>query len=278
MSDKTIHQQVALITGASSGIGKAVAEQLIKAGLTVYVAARRLEKMDDLKQLGAHPLKMDITVEEDVVSVVETIRAQHNGIDVLVNNAGFGSYGSVEDTPIDDARYQFEVNLFGLARLTQLALPYMREKGSGKIINISSIGGKIYTPLGAWYHATKHALEGWSDCLRLEVKQFGIDVIIVEPGLIKTEFGDVMLDPMIERSGDTAYATLTHKLAKATRASYEKDGGSPPSVISDVISRAVKSSSPKTRYAAGKFSTPLLFMRKWFSDRIFDKAIMSQVS
>ncbi len=278
MSDKTIHQQVALITGASSGIGKAVAEQLIKDGLTVYVAARRLEKMDDLKQLGAHPLKMDITVEEDVVSVVETIRAQHNGIDVLVNNAGFGSYGSVEDTPIDDARYQFEVNLFGLARLTQLALPYMREKGSGKIINISSIGGKIYTPLGAWYHATKHALEGWSDCLRLEVKQFGIDVIIVEPGLIKTEFGDVMLDPMIERSGDTAYATLTHKLAKATRASYEKDGGSPPSVISDVISRAVKSSSPKTRYAAGKFSTPLLFMRKWFSDRIFDKAIMSQVS
>jgi len=278
MSDRTVNKQVALVTGASSGIGKAVAEQLIKDGLIVYVAARRLEKMDDLKSLGAHPLKMDITVEEDVVNVVNTIRAEHGGIDVLVNNAGFGSYGSVEDTPIDDARYQFEVNLFGLAHLTQLALPDMREKKSGKIINISSIGGKIYTPLGAWYHATKHALEGWSDCLRLEVKQFGIDVVIIEPGLIKTEFGDVMLDPMLERSGNTAYATLTHKLAKATRASYEKNGGSPPSVISDVISRAVKSSSPKTRYAAGKFSTSLLFIRKWFSDRVFDKAIMSQVS
>lgn len=132
---------------------------------------------------------------------------------MLVNNAGFGCYGAVEDTPINDARYQFEVNLFGLARLTQLLLPKMREKGAGKIINMSSMGGKMYTPLGAWYHASKHALEGWSDCLRLELAQFGIDVVIIEPGAIKTEFGDVMAAPMLERSGSGAYSAIAQKMA-----------------------------------------------------------------
>ena len=205
------NQQVALVTGASSGIGKEIAKKLLQDGLVVYVAARRLEKMQDLEKLGAKALKMDITQEADITSVVEQISLEQGGVDVLVNNAGFGSYGAVEDTPIDDARYQFEVNLFGLAALTQKVLPYMREQGSGKIINISSMGGKIYTPLGAWYHATKHALEGWSDCLRLELEPFGIDVVIVEPGIINTEFGDVMTGPMMERSGNSAYA----KLAKA---------------------------------------------------------------
>ncbi|MGH1362034.1 MAG: oxidoreductase [Calditrichia bacterium] len=277
MSTRNTNPKVALVTGASSGIGEAIARQLIKDGLTVYVAARRVDKMSALVELGAKALKMDITKEEDVVNTVMTIRSECGGVDVLVNNAGFGSYGSVEDTPIDDARYQFEVNLFGLARLTQHVLPYMREKRAGKIINISSIGGKIYTPLGAWYHATKHALEGWSDCLRLELKPFGIQVVIVEPGLIQTEFGDVMIGPMMERSGKTAYAELTRKLAKATEESYKKGGGSPASVISDVISKAVKSDSPKTRYAAGRFAKPLLFIRKWMGDRIFDKTVMSQL-
>ena len=194
-----------LITGASSGIGKATAKRLLKEGYSVYAAARRVEQMRDLEELGAIALKMDITNEEDVVAGVARINAEQGGTDILVNNAGFGLYGAMEDTPLDDARYQFEVNLFGAARLTQLVLPYMRDRGAGKIVNVSSVGGKIYTPLGSWYYATKHALEGWSDCLRWELKHFGIDVIIVEPGLIRTDFGNVMRGPLLEYSGDSAY-------------------------------------------------------------------------
>ncbi len=269
--------KVALITGASAGMGKETAKKLINDGLTVYVAARRIEKMKDLSELGAIALKMDITKEEEIKAAVDQITKNHGGVDVLVNNAGFGSYGAVEDTSIEDARYQFEVNLFGLARLTQLVLPYMREKKSGTIINISSMGGKIYTPMGAWYHATKHALEGWSDCLRIELAQFGINVVIIEPGIIKTEFGDVMIEPMMKRSGNTAYAKLAESIKKATLDSYESGGGSSPSVIANAISKIVQSSKPKTRYAIGKMAKPLIMMRKWLSDRMFDKVIMSQV-
>ena len=268
-------KKVALITGASSGIGKETARKLLKEGLTVYVAARRLEQMRDLENLGATALKMDVTKDEDIVSVVNRIATEHGGIDVLINNAGFGMYGAMEDTTLEDARYQFEVNLFGLARLTQLALPYMREQGAGKIVNMSSMGGKVYTPLGSWYHATKHALEGWSDSLRLELKQFGIDVIIIEPGIIQTSFGDVMLKPMMKRSGTTAYAHLAEKMEKATKATYGKGGGSPPTVIANVIARAIRARKPKTRYVAGKLAKPLMFIRKWFGDRLFDRAVMS---
>ena len=189
--------RTALVTGASAGIGKATVERLLEEGYHVYAAARRVDRMRDLEELGAVALEMDVTREEDVVAGVERIDGERGGVDILVNNAGFGLYGAVEDIPLDDARYQFEVNLFGAARLTQLVLPRMRERGAGRIVNVSSVGGKIYTPLGSWYYATKHALEGWSDALRWELKHFGIDVIIVEPGLIRTEFGDVMRGPMV---------------------------------------------------------------------------------
>jgi short-subunit dehydrogenase len=153
----------------------------------------------------------------------------------------------------------------------------MRSQQSGKIINISSIGGKIYTPLGAWYHATKHALEGWSDCLRLELKPFGIDVVIIEPGLIATEFGDVMSAPMMERSGQGPYSDLAKAVEKGTKESYDKPGNSsPPSVIGEVVAEAIRSGNPKTRYAKGKMAGPILFLRRWLSDRMFDKLIMSQ--
>lgn len=270
-------KKVALVTGASSGIGKATAKQLLQDGLVVYVAARRLEKMKDLAELGAIPVKMDITKEEDVVAVVQQIKQDHSGVDILVNNAGFGSYGAMEDTALNDARYQFEVNLFGLARLTQLLLPGMREKRAGKIVNISSMGGKIYTPLGSWYHATKHALEGWSDCLRLELAPFGIDIIVIEPGLITTEFGDVISGPLLERSGQSAYAALAKAVVSATGNSYEQGGGSSPAEVARIISKALKARKPKTRYAVGKYAKPLMFARKWFGDRIFDKVIMSTV-
>lgn len=268
-------RQVALITGASAGIGKATAERLLNEGLVVYVAARRVEKMQDLVAKGAIALAMDVTKEEEMVVAIAKIEQAHGGVDILVNNAGFGSYGAMEDTSIEDARYQFEVNIFGLARLTQLVLPHMRQQRAGKIINISSVGGKIYTPLGTWYHATKHALEGWSDALRLEVSSFGIDVVIVEPGLIQTEFGDVMIGPMMERSGQGAYSAIAQKMEKATKDSYENNGGSHPDVIAKVITKAVKARKPKTRYVAGKMAKPVLFMRKLLSDRAFDKMIMN---
>lgn len=271
-------KKVVLITGASSGIGKDAAKQLLNEGYTLYVAARRIDKMKDLEEMGATVIKLDVTKEEEIKKAIELIKQKSGGVDVLVNNAGYAIYGAVEDTTIEDARRQFEVNIFGLASLTKKVLPYMREQKSGTIINISSMGGKVYTPLGAWYHATKHALEGWSDSLRLELKQFGIDVVIIEPGAIKTEFGDVMTAPMMDRSGKGPYANLAKAMEKASKESYEKpNASSPPSVISDLIFKAIKSNKPKTRYVAGKMAKPVMFARKYFGDRFFDKMIMSQI-
>ncbi|WP_243544219.1 oxidoreductase [Pseudodesulfovibrio tunisiensis] len=269
--------KVALVTGASSGMGRDIAKKLLKDGATVYVVARRVEQMHDLESLGAKALKMDITKEEDILAVVRKIGKDHGGVDILVNSAGFGMYGAMEETTIDDARYQFEVNLFGLARLTQLVLPAMREKRSGKIINISSVGGKVHTPLGSWYHATKYALEGWSDSLRIEVEQFGIDVVIIEPGAIKSEFADVMTGPMVKRSGKGPYRKMVEGLIAATREAEAKGRMSAPGVITNLVMKAVHARRPKTRYSGGYYACTLLFMRKWLGDRLFDKAVMSIV-
>jgi short-subunit dehydrogenase len=220
---------------------------------------------------------MDITEDEDITAVVERISADRGGVDVLVNNAGFGMYGAMEDTGVDEARYQFEVNLFGLARLTQLVLPYMRKQGAGRIVNVSSIGGKIYTPLGSWYHATKHVLEGWSDCLRLEVAPFGIDVVIIEPGVIDTEFGDVMVEPMLERSGSSAYGEPAHRLAASSREIYRPGSATSASRLADVIVGSITARRPKTRYVAGKCGKPLVSARKWLSERVFDRMVLRAV-
>jgi short-subunit dehydrogenase len=196
---------------------------------------------------------------------------------VLVNNAGFGLYGPVEDIGIDEARYQFEVNVFGPARLTQLLLPAMRKKGAGTIVNITSMGGKIYTLLGAWYHATKHALEGWSDSLRLELAPFGIRVVVVEPGLIETGFGDVVADGLLKRSGEGPYAKVTQAVAKSTREAYGHGRGTDPVVIANIVSKAVGARKPRTRYVGGKYAKPMIMIRNWFGDRMFDRVIMSQM-
>lgn len=265
---------VVLVTGASSGMGKDFAKALLKEGMVVYGAARRVSHMDDIKELGAIPIGMDITKEEDIQQVVQRIIKEQGRIDVLINNAGFATYGSIEDTSLADARYQLEVNLFGLARLTQLILPYMRKQGSGKIINISSMAGQAYFPLLAWYHASKYALEGWSDCLRLEVKLFGIDVVIIEPGLIHTEFADASIDALLTRSGEGAYQGLARDVHRNNKASYTAEAASPPGVISKVVVEAIKAKNPKTRYAAGKLARPVLLMRRWLGDKLYDKIIM----
>lgn len=269
-------KQTALITGASSGMGKDIAKRLIKDGFLVYVAARNIEKMADLAALGARPIRLDVSKDDEIKSAVDMILGEVGGVDVLVNNAGFGLYGPVEEISLNEARYQFEVNLFGAARLTQLLLPGMRARRSGTIVNITSMGGKIYSVLGAWYHATKHALEGWSDCLRLEVAQFGIRVVIIEPGVIETGFGDGASNNLLKRSAGGPYGKLAQAVANSIAKTYGKGVGSPGSVIAHVVSNAVKARKPKTRYAAGKYAKMLLGMRKWLSDRAFDGIILSQ--
>jgi short-subunit dehydrogenase len=275
---QTPNQQVILVTGASSGMGKAFAKQLLADGHKVYVAARRIEKMKGLEERGATAMQMDVTKDEDVTRVVNAIIDKEGRIDVLINNAGYAIYGAVEDTTMEDARRQFDVNIFGLANITRKVLPHMRKQQSGKIINISSMGGKMYTPLGAWYHATKHALEGWSDCLRLEVAQFGIKVVVVEPGIIKTEFADVMAAPMMKRTGNSAYSKLAESVESGTKKYYEKASmHTTPEVVAGVISNIVRSKNPKTRYVKGAMAKPMIFMRKWLGDRLFDRIVMSQV-
>ena len=274
---KDPEKKVVLITGASSGMGKETAVTLARQGHIVYGAARRVDRMGDLVKAGGHAVALDVTDEAKVREVVARILDEAGQIDVLINNAGFGLYGAVEDTSLDDARRQFDVNLFGVAAMTKAVLPAMRAEKSGRIINITSMGGKLHTPLGAWYHASKHALEGWSDCLRLEVSQFGIDVVIVEPGAIATEFGAVLTQPMVDRSGNGPYGQMTRAVAKATNATYEKGGSSPVSVVAKTISKANSAKRPKTRYVVGKYARPLLFMRRWLSDRAFDGIVMSQV-
>jgi NAD(P)-dependent dehydrogenase (short-subunit alcohol dehydrogenase family) len=275
MNDK--RKKTALVTGASSGMGKEIAKRLIKDGFQVFVAARHTDKMNDLVRLGARALRLDISNEAEIKATVDTILSEVDGVDVLINNAGFGLYGPVEEVGNDEARYQFEVNLFGAARLTQLLLPKMREKRSGTIVNITSMGGKIYTLLGAWYHATKHALEGWSDCLRLELAPFGIKVVVVEPGLIETGFGDVVANGLLKRSGWGPYAKQTQAVAKSTKDAYGHGRGTDPSVIADVVSKALKEAKPRTRYVAGKYALPMIKIREWFGDRMFDRVIMSQM-
>jgi len=273
MATGTNKQRVALVTGASSGIGEETAAQLLKEGFVVYGSARRLDKMGDLKKRGMIPLQMDVTVEEDLVSGIRQIEDAHGGVDILINNAGYGSYGAVEDVPLEEARRQFDVNIFGLARLTQLVLPYMRKQGYGKIVNISSMGGKVYTPFGAWYHATKHALEGFSDCLRLETADFGIDVIVIEPGGIATPWGVIAAENLRKTSGSGAYADAANKAADSTARMYQSDRLSKPELIAKTIRKAVAARRPRTRYAVGMGAKPSSFMRKILSDRAFDAII-----
>lgn len=270
-----IKNKVALVTGASSGIGKETVKQLLRDGAIVYAAARRIDKMKELERLGAKIISLDVTDENSMVDAITKINGETTGVDILVNNAGYGSYGAVEDVPLSEAKRQFDVNIFGLARLTQLILPSMRKKRYGKIVNISSMGGKMYSPLGAWYHATKHALEGWSDCLRIETKAFGIDVIIIEPGGIESEWGEIALENAMKTSGNTAYSKIANGFASMMKDTYEKKKASPPTVISRLISKAVNANRPKTRYHAGYMAGIALFSRWLLSDKMFDRFIMT---
>lgn len=268
-------KKVILITGASAGMGKEFAKELLKDGHIVYGAARRVDKMHDIEKQGVKVLSMDVTDEASMKKGVDTIIKEQNRIDVLINNAGFGSYGAIEDVPLADARYQLEVNVFGAARLIQLVLPHMRKHHYGRILNISSIGGKITTPLGGWYHASKFALEGLSDSLRNEVKQFGIDVVVIEPGGVKSEWAGIAADNLMKNSNNPAYESLTRRFTQARKTTEEKNAD--PGVIVDLVRKSIEAKEPKTRYAGGYMAGMALFMRKILPDRLFDKMMMSQL-
>jgi NAD(P)-dependent dehydrogenase (short-subunit alcohol dehydrogenase family) len=265
--------KVALVTGGSSGIGEATALKLQELGYTTYAAARRVERMEHLAATGIRPLAMDVTDDESMHSGVEQIVAEEGRIDVLVNAAGYGSYGALEDVPLSEARNQFEVNLFGAARLTQLVLPRMREQRSGTVVNITSMGGKIYTPLGAWYHATKHALEALSDCLRMELKPFGIDVVVIEPGGIRTEWPGIAAQKVRAVSGTGPYAPQGNAVADSLASESLQRRSSPPELIANTIGKAVTARRPKTRYAVGYGAKPLIFLHDVLPDSAFDAFI-----
>lgn len=272
------NKQVVLITGASSGIGKETARRLIKFGYKVYAVARRLEQMASLQELGGITMSMDITKENEVRAVVDKIIEDNGKIDVLINNAGYATQGPVEQVPSDEARRMFEVNLFGLGMLTQMVLPHMRKNNAGKIINISSGAGKVYFAMGAWYVASKHALEGWSDSLRVELKPFNIDVVLIEPGAISTEFNDVSVDPLVKNYGDGPYSKMVNSLAEFSRqAEKDNKNSSPPSVITNLIVKALTAKRPKPRYAGGAMVKQVMFIRKWCGDRLYDWIITRMV-
>lgn len=262
-----------LVTGASAGIGKATAIYLAQNGYTVYGAARRIEQMQDLKNYGINPIALDVTKDESMVACVAHIFKEQGSIDILINNAGFGSSGAIEDVPIEEARYQLEVNVFGAMRLIQLVLPKMRQNKFGKIVNISSIGGKIAFPLAGWYHASKFAIEALSDTLRLEVKPFGINVIVIEPGGVKTEWAGIANDNMMRISGKTAYKEMALNAEKATANLNLPE----PLVIAKLIKESIEAKKPKTRYSGGFGAKQILTVRKIVSDTVMDKIIMSQM-
>lgn len=265
--------KVALVTGASSGIGEATARKLHELGYVVYGAARRTDRLQALATEGIRALAMDVTDDASMRAGVEQIIAEAGRIDVLVNNAGYGSYGALKDVSIDEGRRQFEVNVFGAMRLAQLVLPHLREQRSGTIVNITSMGGKIYTPMGGWYHGTKFALEALSDCLRMEVAPFGIDVVVIEPGGIKTEWGEIAATHLEETSGSGPYRAQANAVASSLLSESTSERTSPPSVVADAIAEAVTARRPKTRYAVGYGAKPLIAARGLLSDRQFDALV-----
>lgn len=269
----TTNGKVALVTGASSGIGEATAKELHELGYTVYGAARRTDRLQKLVAAGIKPLAMDVTDDGSMQAGVAEIIKDSGRIDVLVNAAGYGSYGAVEDVPLAEGRYQFEVNVFGAVRLIQLVLPHMRAQRSGRIINITSMGGKIHSPLGAWYHGTKFALEAISDCLRLETKPFGIDVVVIEPGGIRTEWGGIAAEKVRESSGTGPYAPQASAVATSLSSETNARRSSDPSVVADAVGKAATARRPRTRYAVGFGARPIILMRRVLPDRAFDSFI-----
>ncbi|MCR5423362.1 MAG: SDR family NAD(P)-dependent oxidoreductase [Bacteroidales bacterium] len=263
-------QKVILITGASSGIGYDAALALAAEGHKVYAAARRVELMASMEDKGIVPFRMDVTDEQSMQDGVKTVLDKEGRIDVLVNNAGYGYFGSVENVTMEEARRQQEVNVFGLARLCQLVLPTMRRQGAGRIVNTSSIAGKIVLPFGGWYNVSKFSVEALSDALRMEVNPFGIDVVLIEPGGIKTDWGIIAARHLKESSAGTPYETDGGRFSDVMHYGYNSNLLSSPHVITRAILRAVDRRRPKARYRTGRGSHMMVFLHSVLPTRWWD--------
>jgi NADP-dependent 3-hydroxy acid dehydrogenase YdfG len=275
-----------LITGCSSGIGHETARHLAANGWKVYATARRPESIADLAEAGLHTLALDVTDEASMQAAVDAVEAAEGRVGALVNNAGYSQSGAVESLPMDKIRAQFETNVFGLVRMCQLVLPAMREAGKGRIVNVSSMGGKLVFPGGGAYHATKFAVEAFSDALRWEVRGFGVQVSIIEPGLITTRFGETAAGSISDSDegeaadADDPYASFNAAVGAATVGIYEggplqKLGGG-PDAVARAIERAISSRRPKTRYKVTASARLALAQRKLVTDRAWDAMMRSQ--
>ncbi|HEY7632981.1 MAG TPA: oxidoreductase [Thermoleophilaceae bacterium] len=262
-----------LITGCSTGIGRATAERLAKKGYTVYASARKLESIEDLKEKGCKTLALDVTDETSMQAAVEQVVSEQGAVGALVNNAGYSQSGALESVPMADFRKQFETNVFGLLRMCQLVLPGMRAQGDGRIVNISSMGGRLTFPGGGAYHATKYSVEALSDVMRFEVSGFGIHVVLIEPGLIRTQFGEAAVGSMSGIESDGPYADFNSRVAAATAGVYEGPMarlGAGPDAVARAIEKAISKRKPKARYPVTASARLMIAQHAILPDRAWD--------
>jgi NAD(P)-dependent dehydrogenase (short-subunit alcohol dehydrogenase family) len=265
-----------LITGCSSGIGQATAEHLAERGYTVYATARRPESIQNLEQRGCRTLALDVTDDESMRAAVTTVEEREGAVGALVNNAGYSQSGAVESVRMDDVRTQFETNVFGLLRMSQLVLPGMRRQRFGRIVNVSSMGGKLVFPGGGIYHATKHAVEALSDAMRFEVRGFGVDVVVIEPGLIRTNFGEAAVGSIHSGTEDGPYAEFNQAVAATTASAYEGPLarlGAGPEAVARTIERAISRRRPRARYPVTASARLMLAQRAIMPDRLWDRVV-----
>jgi NADP-dependent 3-hydroxy acid dehydrogenase YdfG len=268
-----------LITGCSSGIGEATARRLAAGDWTVYASARRLEAIEHLQDTGCRTLALDVTDEDSMRAAVAEVERTEGAVGVLVNNAGYSQGGAIEQVPLEAARRQFETNVFGPIALTQLVLPGMRAQRWGKIVNIGSMGGRLTFPGGGLYHATKYSMEAISDALRFEVKGFGVDVVLIEPGLIVTEFATTAVAKAGEAAGDGPYAEFDAKLAELTTGVYEgpmRHLGGGPDAVAKAIEKAISRRRAPTRVPVTPSARLSILQRKLTPDRVWDAAMRAQ--
>jgi len=268
-----------LITGCSSGIGRATAERLAADGWKVYATARKRKSISELKGKGCETLALDVTDEESMSAAVAAVTEAEGAVGVLVNNAGYSQSGAVESIPLDQIRRQFETNVFGLVRMCQLVLPGMRGQRWGKIVNIGSMGGKLTFPGGGAYHATKYSVEALSDALRFEVRGFGVDVILIEPGLIVTGFGETASASVKETAGEGPYERFNRQVAKLTVGAYEGPMaklGAGPEAVANTISKALTAGRPRPRYPVTPSAHLMINQRRFVPDRVWDLMMRTQ--
>jgi NADP-dependent 3-hydroxy acid dehydrogenase YdfG len=274
-----VASKVVLITGCSSGIGRATAEHLAGEGWKVYATARRPDTLEGLKAKGCETLALDVTDEQSMTAAVSAVAEAEGAVGVLVNNAGYSQSGAVETVPIDEVRRQFETNVFGLLRMSQLVLPGMREQHWGKIVNIGSMGGRLTFPGGGIYHATKYSVEALSDALRFEVRGFGVDVILIEPGLIVTEFGETAAASVQSAAGDGPYEHFNRHVAKLTETAYTGPMaklGAGPDAVARTIGGARQAGRPKPRYPVTPSAHLMINQRRFMPDKVWDLVMRTQ--